>query len=90
MAAGGIAVAPAGATSGVDELLAAYAGQPVACLAGADARLRRWGAEAAAALREAGARHVIIAGKPADYADDSCAVGVDALAFLHRTREVLA
>ena len=90
LAAGGIAVVPAGATSGVDELLAAYAGQRVACLAGADAAYQGWGAEAAAALREAGAQHVIIAGKPADYADDSCAAGVDALAFLHRTRAVLA
>ena len=34
--------------------------------------------------------HVIIAGKPTDYADDSCAMGVDALAFLTRTREELA
>ena len=33
---------------------------------------------------------MIIAGKPADYADDSCAMGVDALDFLTRTREKLA
>ena len=49
-----------------------------------------WGAEAAAALREAGATHVIIAGKPVDYADDAAAMGVDALAFLNRTRGALA
>ena len=34
--------------------------------------------------------HVIIAGKPVDYADDSCAMGIDALDFLTRTREKLA
>ena len=89
-AAGGIAVETAGATAGVEELLAAYAGQPVVCLAGADAAYTEWGSEAAAALREAGARHVIIAGKPTDYADDACAMGIDALDFLTRTREKLA
>lgn len=90
LATGGIAVAEAGATAGVEELLAAYDGQPVVCLAGADATYAEWGEAAAAALRGAGARHVVIAGKPTAYADDSCAMGVDALAFLHRTREKLA
>ena len=39
---------------------------------------------------------MILAGKPgddtvpADLVDDSCALGLDALAFLHRTREQLA
>ena len=60
------------------------------CLTGADPTYAEWGSAAAAALREAGARHVIIAGKPEDYADDSCAMGVDALDFLNRTREKLA
>ncbi len=90
LAAGGIAVEPAGATAGVEELVAAYAGQAVVCLAGSDPTYAEWGSEAAAALREAGADHVIIAGKPRDYADDSCAVGIDALDFLTRTREKLA
>ncbi len=90
LAAGGIAVTTAGPTNGVHELLAAYDGQHVVCLAGAERTYAAWGAEAAAALRAAGARHVVIAGQPVDYADDSCAVGVDALAFLQRTREVLA
>ncbi|HWU20832.1 MAG TPA: methylmalonyl-CoA mutase family protein [Nocardioides sp.] len=90
LAAGGIAVDVAGATSGVDDLLKAYAGQPVVCLAGSDAAYAEWGADAAAALREAGASRVIIAGKPTDYADASCAMGVDALAFLNQTREALA
>jgi methylmalonyl-CoA mutase len=90
LAAGGIAVDVAGATTGVDDLTAAYDGQRVVCLAGTDAAYAEWGSEAAAALRTAGAAHVVVAGKPADWADDSCAVGVDAVAFLTRTREQLA
>ncbi|WP_225869252.1 MULTISPECIES: methylmalonyl-CoA mutase family protein [unclassified Nocardioides] len=93
LAAGGIAVDVAGPTSGVEELVAAYrssGGQPVVCLAGTDAAYEEWGAAAAAALREAGATHVIVAGKAADYTDDSAAMGVDALEFLNRTREKLA
>jgi len=89
-AAGGIAVEPAGATAGVDELLTAYAGQSVVCLAGSDTTYAEWGSEAVAALREAGAQHVIIAGKARDDVDDACATGIDALDFLTRTREVLA
>ncbi|MBS44874.1 MAG: methylmalonyl-CoA mutase [Nocardioides sp.] len=93
LAAGGVAVEVAGPTDGTDALVAAYgtAGSPsVVCLAGADPTYDEWGAAAAAALREAGAGRVLIAGRPTDYADDSCAMGVDALAFLTRTREALA
>ncbi|MBZ5733249.1 methylmalonyl-CoA mutase family protein [Nocardioides sp. TRM66260-LWL] len=90
LAAGGVAVDVAGATSGPDDLVAAYTGQPVVCLAGADAAYEEWGAAAAEALRAAGARHVVIAGRATDWSDDSCAMGVDALAFLTRTREALA
>ena len=89
-AAGGVAVDVAGATDGVEALVAAYAGQPVVCLAGADPTYAEWGAAAAAALREAGATRVVVAGKPTDYSDDACAMGVDALAFLTRTREALS
>ncbi|GAA2128534.1 methylmalonyl-CoA mutase family protein [Nocardioides bigeumensis] len=89
LAAGGIAVDTAGPTTGVDDLVAAYDEQQVVCLAGTDSAYAAWGAEAAAALRAAGAQHVVIAGKPVDYADDACSVGADALAFLTRTREVL-
>jgi methylmalonyl-CoA mutase len=89
-AAGGIGVVVAGATQGVDDVLAAYDGQPVVCLAGADPTYAEWGTDLVAALREAGARHVILAGKPSDLeVDDSCAVGVDALDFLRRTRKAL-
>ena len=86
LAAGGLDVDVAGATVGVDDLVAAYAGQPVVCLAGTDAAYAEWGEAAATALREAGATHVVVAGKPADWADDSCALGVDAVDFLTRTR----
>jgi methylmalonyl-CoA mutase len=90
LAAGGVAVELAGATDGVDAVLAAYDGQPVVCLAGTDATYAEWGADLVARLREAGAQRVILAGKPRDLdVDDSCAIGVDALAFLTRTREAL-
>jgi methylmalonyl-CoA mutase len=89
-AAGGVRVEPAGATGGVDDVLAAYDGQAVACLAGTDPTYAEWGADLVAALRDAGVRHVILAGKPGGLpVDDSCAVGVDALDFLRRTREEL-
>ncbi|WP_139978109.1 methylmalonyl-CoA mutase family protein [Nocardioides litoris] len=90
LAAGGVAVDVAGATEGVDDLVATHDGQRVACLAGTDAAYAEWGEAAAAALREAGVAHVVVAGKPAEWADDSCAMGVDAHAFLTRTREALA
>ncbi len=93
LAAGGVAVEVAGATDGVDALVAAYrtgVQSPVVCLAGADPTYAEWGEQAAAALREAGASRVIIAGRATDYTDDACAMGVDALAFLNRTREALA
>jgi methylmalonyl-CoA mutase len=94
LAAGGIATDVAGATSGVDDLTASYAGQPVVCLAGTDAAYAEWGREAAEALRGAGARHVVVVSTRSTddvaWADDSCARGVDAVAFLTRTREALA
>ena len=65
-AAGGIAVEVAGPTDGVDAVLAAYDGQPVVCLAGTDAAYAEWGADLVAALRAAGATHVILAGKPGE------------------------
>jgi methylmalonyl-CoA mutase len=90
LAAGGVAVDVAGATDGVDDLLAAYDGQAVVCVAGTDTAYAEWGSRAASALREKGARRVIVAGEPTGWADDSCALGVDAVAFLTRTREALA
>lgn len=90
-AAGGITTHPAGATAGVDDLVSRLQGEKVACLAGTDATYAEWGAAAVEALRAAGVQHVIVAGKPGDLGvDDSCAMGLDALAFLNRTREALA
>jgi methylmalonyl-CoA mutase len=89
LAAGGIAVDLSGPLSGVDDLTAAYDGQGVVCLAGTDAAYDGWGSEAAEALRAGGATRVVVAGKPAAWADDSCALGVDAVEFLARTREAL-
>ena len=95
LAAGGIAVDVAGATDGVEQVLAAYDGQPVVCLAGTDPTYAEWGPDLVAALREAGASWVVVAGKPGELADrlgvdDACAMGVDALDFLTRTREKLS
>ena len=41
------------------------------------------------ALREAGARHVVLAGKTDVGADATAAAGLDALAFLRQIREEL-
>jgi methylmalonyl-CoA mutase len=95
LAAGGVGVDLAGATSSVADVTAAYAGQTVVCLAGTDTAYAEWGSEAAARLREAGAERVLVAGISTgstdafDWADDSCARGGDAVAFLTRTREAL-
>ncbi|HEX8780929.1 MAG TPA: methylmalonyl-CoA mutase family protein, partial [Nocardioides sp.] len=96
LAAGGVAVDVAGPTDGPEALAAAHAGQRVVVLAGADAAYAEWGAAAVEALRAAGAAYVVLAGKPGErtvpeeLVDDSCAMGVDALAFLTRVREELA
>ncbi len=93
-AAGGVGVAAAGRTDNVEQMLAAYDAQPVVCLAGPDAAYAEWGADLVAALRTAGATYVVLAGKPGERTvsdvDDSCAMGVDALAFLARIREELS
>lgn len=99
LAAGGVDAVAAGATDDAQALVAAYRehGAPrVVCLAGTDTAYAEWGAAAVAALREAGAGYVVLAGKPgdgtvaADLVDDSCAMGLDALAFLRRVREELS
>ncbi|MGC4108893.1 MAG: methylmalonyl-CoA mutase family protein [Nocardioides sp.] len=79
LAAGGVAVDASGE----------YAGQRVVCLAGTDAAYAELGDAEATRLRAAGAERVVVAGRPADWADDSCAVGDDVVAFLTRTREAL-
>jgi methylmalonyl-CoA mutase len=95
-AAGGVDTVSAGATEGPDDLVTAFGRHDttVVCLAGADPTYAEWGAAALEALRAAGATYVILAGRPGestvDGVDDSCATGVDALAFLARVREELA
>jgi methylmalonyl-CoA mutase len=94
LAAGGVDVVVAGPTGDAAAVVTAYeaAGRPaVVALAGSDDLYAERGADTIEGLRAAGARHVIVAGKPRDLrVDDSAAVGVDALAFLDRTRGALA
>jgi methylmalonyl-CoA mutase len=89
-AAGGIDVVNEGRHDDVAAVLSHYDGQAVVCLAGHDTAYAEWGSDLVAALREAGAEWIIRAGKPTDDVDDSCAMGVDALDFLDRTREKLS
>ena len=97
-AAGGVPVVNPGRADDVEAVTAAYrdAGAPaVVCLTGSDPAYAAWGAELVTALREAGARWVILAGRvgtlgaPDFEVDDTCALGLDALDFLRRTRAVL-
>lgn len=95
LAAGGVDAISAGSTDSVADVLAAYDGQRVVCLAGTDAAYAGWGAELVAALRSAGAGYVVLAGVPGPetvppgLVDDSCARGVDAVAFATRIRTEL-
>jgi methylmalonyl-CoA mutase len=88
-AAGGIAADVAGATSGVDDLVAAYDAQPVVCLAGTDAAYAGWGSDAAGSLRSKGATRVVLVGSDQPWADDSFRDGDNLVDFLVRTREAL-
>ena len=95
-AAGGIDTVTAGPSENPADVVSAFheAGEvPVVCLTGPDSAYEDWGADLVTALREAGARRVILAG-PEPLAglvgaDDSAATGIDAVAFLRRTREEL-
>ncbi len=92
LAAGGVDTVTAGPTEGVDDVVAAYeaAGKvPVVCLTGNAAAYDAWGADLVAALRTAGAKHVVIAGKSSLDVDATAAVGDDALAFLRSIRQEL-
>ncbi|MCX6397133.1 MAG: methylmalonyl-CoA mutase family protein [Propionibacteriales bacterium] len=92
-AAGGVGCVNPGRNDDVAAVLAAYqgpdGGQPVVCLTGNDKAYAAWGGELVEALRAAGAKHVILAGKAPEgvAVDATCAMGVDALDFLNRTRE---
>ena len=88
-AAGGVDTVAAGATDGVDALVAAYDGSPVVCLCGTDATYAKLGEAAVTALRDAGATYVVVAGKADIGADAKAAMGLDALAFLRTIRQEL-
>ncbi|MGH3411692.1 MAG: methylmalonyl-CoA mutase family protein [Marmoricola sp.] len=88
-AAGGTDVVNEGAHEDTDAVLGHYRGEAVACLTGSDEAYDAWGTGLANALREAGARWVVVAGQPLEGTDDSCATGVDAVAFLTRIRSTL-
>ena len=99
-AAGGVDVVNCGAHGDTAAVASSYTGpdggQRVVCLVGNDRAYAAWGAELVEALRQAGARWIVLAGRPgddtvpADLVDDSAAMGVDAVEFLHRTREKLS
>jgi methylmalonyl-CoA mutase len=97
LAAGGVETVVAGATRDIDDVVSAYAAAgavPVVCLAGNDSAYSAWGADLVAALREAGATHIIVAGTLPDGgqdldADTTAVVGLDALDFLRSIREEL-
>jgi methylmalonyl-CoA mutase len=87
--AGGIACVDAGPTDTVDDVVAAFAAAatPVAVLCGNDAVYAERAPAVVAALRAAGARHVLLAGRPpagtaVDGLDGSVRAGGDALAAL--------
>jgi len=92
-AAGGLAAREAGPTESTSDVVAAYREHPspVVCLCSADKVYAERAAETARALQEAGAKTVLLAGKPAEPpadVDGLVHVGCDALAVLraaHRT-----
>ena len=91
LAAGGVAVDAAGATTASTTCSRSTTGRPWSAWPAPTRRTPSGGATLAAALREAGAPGAWSSrGRPADWADDSCRVGVDAVDFLTRTREALA
>jgi methylmalonyl-CoA mutase len=83
--AGGIEAPEAGPTETAQEVAAAFAeaGTPVAVLCSTDALYAERAAEAVSALRDAGARYVLLAGKSeVDGVDDHLFAGGDALAVI--------
>ena len=91
-AAGGIDVVNEGRHDDVEAVLAHYDGQPVVCLVGHDKAYAEWGPSWSRRCATPVPSGSILAGKPVEgiETDDTCAMGVDALDFLHRTREKLA
>jgi methylmalonyl-CoA mutase len=93
LASGGIETVVAGPNEGVDDVVKAYdeARRPaIVCLVGNDKAYEAWGADLVTALREAGATYVVVAGRADIGADATASAGLDALAFLRKTREKLS
>ncbi|MPY97440.1 MAG: methylmalonyl-CoA mutase [Actinophytocola sp.] len=93
-AAGGIEPVNAGATDTVADVLAAFVGShtTVACLCGTDMAYAEQADEVAAALRKAGAKAVLLAGKPTDAYDGITGFvhkGCDVLDLLATTLDTL-
>ncbi|MCX2729897.1 methylmalonyl-CoA mutase family protein [Saccharopolyspora sp. NFXS83] len=92
-AAGGLAATEAGPTESTSDVLAAYAEHPapVVCMCSADKVYAERAAETVQALKEAGAKSVLLAGKPGrgpDDVDGHVFDGCDAIQVLraaHRT-----
>ncbi|MGA9714262.1 MAG: methylmalonyl-CoA mutase, partial [Aeromicrobium sp.] len=89
LAAGGVDTVAAGPADDVAAVLAAYDNSPVVCLCGPDPLYDLWGADLVVALREAGARYVVLAGSTDVGADATAAAGLDALAFLRQIKQEL-
>jgi methylmalonyl-CoA mutase len=90
--AGGVEAVEAGPTETADDVVAAFreAGTPVAVLCSTDALYEERAAATAAALRAAGARTVLLAGKAqVDGVDATLAAGGDALATIGSVYEAL-
>ncbi|GAA1354323.1 methylmalonyl-CoA mutase family protein [Saccharothrix algeriensis] len=90
--AGGIATPQAGATATVEDVVAAYrrSGARVVCLCGSDSGYAELAAPVADALRAAGARRVLLAGRESPArVDGHVFAGCPALAVLEETFEFL-
>ncbi|MBC8090934.1 MAG: methylmalonyl-CoA mutase, partial [Pseudonocardia sp.] len=81
--AGGIEAVDAGPTESVQDVIDAYAGEPVAVLCSTDALYTERAAETVTALRRAGATRILLAGKvDIDGVDGQLFAGCDALAVI--------
>ncbi|WP_084614723.1 methylmalonyl-CoA mutase family protein [Nakamurella lactea] len=95
LAAGGIAKVAAGPTADVEDVLAAYDSSvtEVVCLTGTDVDYAARGPETIVALRAAGARTILLAGRPSAeltvLVDDHIAIGADIPALCVRIRGYL-
>lgn len=83
LAAGGIAAVPGPGGRNVDEIGEAFrmSGLAVACLCSSDATYAELGADAARALKAAGARDVLLAGRPRELEESLKAAGVSHILF---------